>query len=304
MKTSKIFMLLAFFVMLFVSCTNKGKKTNQSVFWGETNFYSDFPFQKYEPVKMEKTLEFDFNDDAQRLGFGNVEFEVIEKQVDEKNGKENIIPAKGITLYKNDALCPNNILTITPNDKEAKLTIVFTKDAEEGNHTLFLRVKNNGGLDRIDDTELVSGITVRKNDIHNPLALLLFWITVAIVVILAVCFLLARIILHPPTKFSKVTIDYNDGSGDRTVKMGSAYKLLCTNKKTRFSVFSKFFIGVVKIEVNDFWTSPVTIQSGSRRNNIRVLNRGGFEINPDEIVRREPFTITNDSGKKVTITTT
>jgi hypothetical protein len=158
-----------------------------------------------------------------------------------------------------------------------------------------------GGLDRIENIGLESGICVKKYNGYNPLALLLFWVIIVILAILLACFIISRFV-NPSTKFSKVFIDYNDGAGEQRVNMGSAYKLLCTNKKTRFSVFSKFFVGVVKVEVNDFWTSPLTIKSGTR-NNIRLLGITNYELDNDETVRKEPFTITNESGQKVTITT-
>ncbi|MDR0969458.1 MAG: VWA domain-containing protein [Lentimicrobiaceae bacterium] len=136
----------------------------------------------------------------------------------------------------------------------------------------------------------------------NPLALLLFWLAASIATILLACYIIAHFFVNPSTKFSKIFIDYNDGAGEQRINMGGAYKLLCTNKKTKFSIFSKFFVGTVKVEVNEFWTHPVTIGSGMR-DNVRVSGLGSFELNTAETVRKEPFSITNDSGKTITITT-
>jgi hypothetical protein len=291
MKTKHAFKI-GLVAVLFSSCKDEVK----GEVWGETQFYSNFLFKKYEPVKMEQTLEFEFNDDARRLVTNDIIFEVVEK-----DNNDHFVVVKDVVLYKNGEVCPDNMLKIKPTEIEVKLGIEFTETTREGNHTLYLREKGQSGLDRIDYLELADGFVVKKDDVYNPLGLLLFWALVTLAVILVVCFIVSRI-ANPVVKFSKVFIDYNDGAGERKIKMGSAYKLLCTRKRTKFSIFSKFFVGVMKVEVNEFWTHPVTITSGTR-NHIRVSGLGEFELDNDETVRKEPFTITNDNGKKATITT-
>jgi hypothetical protein len=294
MKKHILFIVVATAAMLFSSCGDENNSTGQ--FWGETEYYDDFLFSKYESKIMKQPLALEFNDDAKRLITSDIEFEVVEKNADDK-----LIRAEGIRLHKNGEVCLNNILKIKTTDSEVELGIEFLSNAHKGNHTLYLNAIDMGGLDRIDYLELTNGFCVKKEDIMNPLKLGLLWTFAIIVVILAVCFIISRIV-NPSTKFSKLYIDYDDGAGEQRIDMGSAYKLLCTNKKTKYSVFSKFFVGVVKVEVNDFWTHDVTIKSGTR-NNVRVSGLGEFEINTDETVRKEPFTITNENGQKATITT-
>jgi hypothetical protein len=292
MKPQKIFIVAALAVLLLSSCGDDSKGT----FWGETKYYSNFPFKSYEPVIMEKTLSFDFNDDARQRITSDIEFEVVEKDEHDK-----FVCPEGIVVCKNNEKCANNILKVKPTENEVILGIEFTEKARKGNHTLYLRATNTGGLDRIDYLELTNGFCVKKTEVMNPMAFILLWSIIVVIVILAVCFIASRIV-NPSTKFSKLFIDYNDGAGEQMIKMGSAYKLLCTNKKTRVSVFSKFFVGVVKVEVNDFWTYPVTLKSGTR-NNIRLLGMSNYQLDNDETVRKEPFSITNENGQKVTNTT-
>jgi hypothetical protein len=293
MKAKYSFIIAGAIAALFASCKDEVK----GEFWGETKFYGNFLFKKYEPVKMERTLEFEFNDDARRLVTNDIAFEVVEK-----DEKDHFVVVKDVVLYKNGEVRSDNILKIKSTETEMKLGIEFTETAREGNHTLYLREKGQSGLDRIDYLELADGFVVKKDDVYNPLGLLLFWVLVVLAIILAVCVIVSRI-ANPVVKFSNVFIDYHDGAGERKIKMGSAYKLLCTGKRTSFSIFSKFFVGVVKVEVHEFWTHPVTITSG-KRNYIRVSGFGEFELDTDERpVRKEPFTITNKNGEKATITT-
>jgi hypothetical protein len=284
--------------------------------WGKTKYYKEFPFCPYEPDTLEKKLMFEFNETALDSLTEDIELIVV-------RGKEILTQdtvyceyeseaAKDIILFKERVLCEDNILKINKAEsgKTITLRIVLPAGGTYADETIHLglRVKNAGGLDYIDNIDLEKEKqlshewTIKKDKVWNPLGFLLFWAMVVIVVILLACYIIAHFFINPSTKFSKVFVDYNDGAGEQRINMGSAYKLLCTNKKTKFSIFSKFFVGVVKVEVNDFWTSPLTIKSGTR-NNIRLSGTANYELDNDETVRKEPFTITNENGQKATITT-
>jgi len=292
MKTYKI-LLVALAAIVFSSC---GKHISGE-FWGETEYYSNFLFKKYEPVVMEKTLEFDFNDDAQRLITGDIEFEVVKK--DEHDA---FAPAQEVVLYKNGAKCANNILKVKSSEKELSLGIEFTKEAREGYYTLYLREKGASGLDRIEYLELTNGFCVRKSDVWNPLANGLFYGLIGLILFLLLWYILSRR-FNPNNKFSKIYFDYHDGAGEQVRRgVGSCYKVVCVNKMQRVSPFSKFFVGNVFYEVNDFWTSPVTLKSGTR-NTIKLSGVVNYELDSEETIRKEPFTLTNENGQKATITT-
>ena len=291
---------------------NKYEKTlkikQQRNTWNRIKYYSDFLGNKYTNVILKDSVELDFNVHAQTIK-RDMEFELVKK-----NEKGEFVAANEITLYKNDDICPENILKVKTSESKIALGFEckenFLKNKKEKELQLYLRVKEKSGLDRIDDKELSSSDIlipywiVKKNNGWNPLATLLFWILVIVIVSLTLCFIYSHIIKPMNNvKFSKLFIDYNDGAGEQKIEMGRAYKLLCTNKKTKFSIFSKFFTGVVKVEVNDFWSYPLTIKSGMR-NNIRLLGLGSYQLESEETVRREPFTIANENGQKVTITTT
>ena len=161
------FMLLIIFTGIIFSCK---EEVDTSILWGKTDYYTDFLFKDYEPVKMTKTICFETNEDADGR-VGNVKFGLYKK-----TEEESYIPVKDeIRLYKNDVLCENNVLLITPQDKEVQLGIEFTPNAEEGVHKWFLKVMDNGGFDRINEyatdensLPLLLEWKAEKNDIINP----------------------------------------------------------------------------------------------------------------------------------------
>jgi hypothetical protein len=316
---NKSFIILLASVLVFASCNKPVENNPNKHFWGKKQFYSDFLFKQFDASDTahtyRKTLHFEFNQEAKDSITDAVKFQLVERVV--KIGKDGLpkdtlySPTKDFLLFKNGNQCVDNILEVTTQDGRVDLMIAFVKDSRQEDYTynLSLQVINNGGLDRIgnidvSETEnivLTDEWVLEKDYVYNPLGLLLFWGTVAIITLLIVWLIISRII-NPKTKFSKLFIDYHDSAGEKRINMGSGYKLLCTDKKVRFSIFSKFFIGVVKVEVHDFWTHPVTITSG-RRNVVRLSGHGNYQIENDETIRKEPFTITNSDGQKATITT-
>ena len=47
--------------LVLVSCE---KEIDTSMLWGKTDYYTDFMFYEYEPVRMTKTICFDANEDS------------------------------------------------------------------------------------------------------------------------------------------------------------------------------------------------------------------------------------------------
>ena len=137
----------------------------------------------------------------------------------------------------------------------------------------------------------------------NPLSVILRWILFLIVSILVVWYIIAHFVVNPSVAFSRVSIQYPDSPYEIDVRMKGAYVLHLDSKEHDCSALHKFFIGYEASEVNDFWTSPMKIKTGSRRNVIKIIGSGPYEIEPDDLVRKEPITITNENGQKATITT-
>ena len=136
------------------------EEVDSSMLWGKTDYYTDFLFNDYDPIKMSKTICFETNEDANGR-VGNVKFGIYKKVED----NSYVAVKNEIRLYKNGILCEDNILLVTPEDKKVLLGIEFTPEAEEGMHKWFLKVLDNGGFDRINDYSME----------ENSLPLLLEW---------------------------------------------------------------------------------------------------------------------------------
>lgn len=244
------YMLLIIFTGILFSCK---EEVDTSMLWGKTDYYTDFLFKDYEPVKMTKTICFETNEDATGR-VGNVKFGLYKKTED-----NSFIPVKDeIRLYKNDILCENSVLLITPQDKEVQLGIEFTPKAEEGVHKWFLKVLDNGGFDRIneyvteeDSLPLLLEWKAEKNDIINPLKLgmnigLLFLLTIIII-----WFLIMKPILYPTFKIGNIQL--TNGTYFSTKRIYKARKLVVTNTSKRQSSINRLLTGKVVYERNEFW---------------------------------------------------
>lgn len=276
-------------VALLSSC---GRQDENSLFWGQTRQYSDFLFKKYIPSRMEQTLVFEFNEDALRQWDDVLTFELID--INTKRKIEDII------LYKNGEICKDNLLNITAADKEVVVGIEFRPSAPEGRYMLALQPKSLNGLDRIDAIELEHGIVIEKEDVMNPLAKGSMFVLTVIVIVLLVWIIIAHLFVNPSTCFNRVYFDYGSGAG-RPIRMGSAYKLVCTNKLKKTSFLTKLFVGDVRYEVNEFWDKDFVITNGVRRRQVRFEGRASYRVDPDRVMKGDSFAVTNSKDETVKI---
>ncbi|MDR1369737.1 MAG: hypothetical protein LBJ72_06385 [Dysgonamonadaceae bacterium] len=304
MKTKSIyFVLAAMIAVLFSSCAPDIK----GELFGETDYYSDFPFYEYEPKIMTRTLEFDFNEYAQDSLTNAIVFEIIKKI---ENGRDIPVSADSIKLYKDGIPCPDNLLRVKPTEKSVELGIEFTKNAREGNHTLYLRVKDAGGLDRIDNTEISESNsivlehewTVVKKDIPNPLALRLFWILVVIATIIILAIIISR--LNTPTfKMRELRIEYYTPEGEfrstSKLPLKGCYKAILNNTKPKQSVFNKIFKGKMEYKIDGFWEKEITLLPKSNSKNTVRIERNPYDSLVKTISKGTPTEFINSNNEKV-----
>lgn len=254
MKTLNSYLstLSIFVCVLGTSCTN----APDGVIWGETDYYSDFLFKKYEPVIMNRTLELQFNDDARNLlsEHDQITFRLVEK---DENGHD--VAPTGIQLYKNGDLCKNNSFAVTIDENEVEVGLEFTKEVVEGYHNVYLRAESLAGLDRVDDTAIASGLVIRKNDVHNPLAVLLFWVAVFIVSVLILWLIFIKPMTYPT--FSVGQLRLQDPVPYSVLCPLKHYrKVILTGRSTKQSFLNALFTGKIKYIVNPMWTSDVVFE--------------------------------------------
>lgn len=276
---------------LLASCSS----APAGVIWGETDFYSDFPGKKYEPVIMNRTLELQFNDDARDLMTGKekITFQLVEK---DEEGRD-VFPI-GINLYKNGVLCENNCLAVSVGETEVEVGLEFTKEAAEGYHNVYLRTKSLAGLDRIDDTAIASGLVIRKNNVHNPLAVLLLWIAIFLIAAFILWLLVIKPMVYPT--FSVGQLRLQDPVPYSTLCSLKHYrKVILTCRNTKQGFFNALFTGKIKYIVNPIWTSDVVFEPKDK-NSIRI--RPSKEYQTDALILRknQDYILENTSSRAKT----
>lgn len=281
-------------VASFVACADK----DGGLKWGKTKYFKDSILKKYTPVVMSKTLNFSLNEDGQDLAETEFSFSIYEEM---PNGKKVI--ASNVTLYKNGVACPDNILRVKGGEGDVVVGVEFSPDAAEGYHKLFLKEQSLNGLDRIDYVSLGEGFIAEKTDVMNPANELTMWVLIVLASFYVAWVLLLRPIFCPYVKFTKVDIYYPDNAGEVQVRTRGFCNVILTNKPIKQSVWSKIFFVQDKVEVNEVWTQPVKIASGSKLN-LKVYTRLDVDTSPlDMPERRTKFHIINDENQKIGIET-
>ena len=322
-----IFSLAIAFAM--ASCGGDNKP--QGADWGHTEYYEDFLFKEYEPVVMANTLEIELNNDAAR--FFNSDEASIELCV--SSDPDKFVRPTDIIVYFNGKQCENFKFSIAPKAQIGKedseldedyytvsgeLAIEFKDEALDGRHEYYVLYSDCSSKNtvRLRDSEqviqvskkdltytfegsIVNGIFATKETIYNPAAVATFWTIVGIIAAIILWLFVSRCIIWRPTRFSKIYFDYNDGYGSNPVKTSGCYEVVCTSDANlKDSTSERILKGKRMYVVNDFWKDTVIIKDGSRRNSVIVSGARKYDIVGDR-VRKEPFNMINEDGKKVTI---
>lgn len=300
LKINRYILIIIFTGMLF-SCK---EEVDTSMLWGKTDYYTDFLFNNYEPVKMKKTICFEINEDANGR-VNNVKFGLYKKEED-----NTYTPVKKeIRIYKNGVLCENNTLIVTPQDKEVELGIEFTPEAQEGVHKWFLKVLDNGGFDRINEyaTEeeslpLLLEWRAEKNDIINPLKLGMNISILILLGIILVWFFVMKPILYPTFKIGN--IQFTNGTYFSTKRIYGARKLVITNSQKKQNAINKLLTGKIIYERNDFWPDEWEIHpkgKGGRLNTNRKYTITPFTSSLSKQMEYELEHLSSDVKAKITL---
>lgn len=254
------------------------EEVDSSMLWGKTDYYTDFLFNDYDPIKMSKTICFETNEDANGR-VGNVKFGIYKKVED----NSYVAVKNEIRLYKNGILCEDNILLVTPEDKKVLLGIEFTPEAEEGMHKWFLKVLDNGGFDRINDYSMEENSLplllewkAEKNDIVNPLKLGLNISGLVFLGVLICWLFILKPILYPTFKIGN--IQFTNGTYFSTKRIYGARKLVITNSFKKQNYINKLFTGRIVYEKNEFWPDEWEIHPKGKGG--RFVSNRKYSITP------------------------
>ena len=65
-------------------------------------------------------------------------------------------------------------------------------------------------------------------------------------------------------------------------------RVVFTDKKMSQSLFSRLFTGEILYKKNDVWTSPLTLEAGSKRKTLRVVRTRDYTFDPYTSVLKSP----------------
>lgn len=299
---SKIkYFLYLIVALLLASC--ESTKDN-SMLWGETRYYSDFITKKYEPVRMSRTIHFDFNEDARLYG-KDVTLALVRR---DENGKH--LAVDDVILYMNGEACSGNQFSVSPKEREQDIefSIEFTKESKEAMHKWFLKVVDNGGFDRINNISiqeqelpLLLEWKARKNDVMNPHLQILLAIIAVLLTIMILWMVLIKPQLYSGFGMPLLYIESDGMMLSKRIK--GAKRVVCTNRNKKQGIINQFFEGKTLYIQNDFFAKGDVTITPKSRDSVRVGFSMEYSMFPNVVTIMEPSTITHfdDDKKSATI---
>jgi len=306
MFAKRVYILAIIFpILLLVSCSKKDDGTAPTR-WGKENYYTNFLWVKHVPDTLSRTMEFDFNQDAElfmdkplRLG--------LYKKTD--SGKMLPVTESEMQVYANGVRCENNIIDIWPSTSELTLGIVFNSAADNKVHHWFFRAVEDGGLDRINGMDFYTfnaassslmEIEVEKNKVMNPLAEGLLIALILLLIALLVWLFVLKAMFFPSFRVGKISL--TDPAPYSSLKRLRGYrKMVLTSKKPEQGFFSRLFTGKILYEVNQLWTSDVTVEPKDRKS-VRLRYPKEYLADSRVLKTNQEYTIQNmTTGTKTKI---
>ncbi len=302
---SKIKYIAYLFVVVFLfSC----EEEERSLLWGETKYYEDFIFHKYEPVRMTKSIQFDFNEDAERYA-KDVEFGIYSKDSD---GRFYPVGEDVALIYKDGELASGNKFRISPSEgsQGVELGIEFKPAAKEAMHTFYLKVLNNGSLDRINESETeVEALPIaiewraEKIDIMNPFKK---WLLIGLAAFSAILIVIAIAIRLAISSFKSGTLVIVLNNTTQIYRLRGLSSIVGSSKSQKQGAWNKFTCGETKfMRDGEFFINGDIIITPSSRNRVRIglpRNSEYFATNIILDKNETSSTITNSLGEKAQFT--
>jgi hypothetical protein len=290
---------------LFFSCQHEDEdiRVPNSIDLGKVSYYKPFFFCKKEIHPLEKTLVFEFNEEAKKDN-SFVELTLTDRNTGKMVGQESV------SMLINGEETRNNKIKISPSllNEAGELTFgfLFHEDTPSGNHQWLLKVTDSS-LDRVDnihletqdDPAVVLISTVFFKQI-NPLLLGLY-IFLAILVGLFLCWIIAiRPIMYPRFRIAAITVmePYYE-----MYKPRLCYKIIFTNRVEKQNFFQKLFRGEILYAVNEVWTEKWELVPKNKNSVKPILNRN-IMIEPFSpyLSKQIDYTVTiNNTGQKIKI---
>lgn len=293
----KVLKRIIFLVLICVvtSCTS------ESVSLGTVEYYPSFLWVNAKTTPVVKKMLFDFSEDAKDDPEVFAEFQFADNEGIPIDTETMIVSVDGKVLA-------NNSFRISKDENEKEVIFSFTPEAREGKHQGYLKLINHK-LDRIDSQPLKLGQsadvfqwTLEYNKVMNPLAKVLMWICIFIIIALLFWFLILKPIKYPRfPKFRKMVLVKKAGivTAQFSVNFEGARCVVFANQKQRQGILNKIFTGRIDTIVNPVFEDPITFIPRRQR---KAMAKGrGYLINPNPIPQSGGAEI-NLPAKKMVIT--
>ena len=156
------------------------------------------------------------------------------------------------------------------------------------------------GEDALDEASIDVRTTYHRR--WNPLATVLFWAGVAILLALVLWFAVLKRFFFPCFKVAAIEITAPRGYYARK-KLKKYREARLTSRNERQSALSRLFTGPVLIVRDDTWSPAITLRPGTKRS-VRAVVRNGWEFVPSATMRRnESYDVVNSTtGEKARFT--
>lgn len=279
--------------MVFALIMLGASSCQKDYLWGETKYYEDFLWCKYEPVEMAQTIEFELNSDGKK--FFDSEKAYIKFKVTGKDGRT----PKYVDITFDGKRCDDYTFVVKPNGESVsgRLGVIFHNNAPKGKHELLIKYVGNNHISKVevDGKEInVSNYTLEKGknvlgfglDEDNPICVkkrndtnpLLLGLLIALGVFLGlvVAWLILRRFIYPPIKCNFISFAGGPGNFAGIFYFRRCHRMVFTNKEIRQSFFNWFFCGKTIYVSNPIWDSNALEVRQRNRNGVAIRTSGGW----------------------------
>lgn len=284
-------------IILLASCRKKADDETAPTRWGKENYYEKFLWKKHVPDTLYRTMEFDFNQDAQNYMSKPLKLGLYKKT---DSGKMLPVKENEMEVFVEGKKCKDNVVEVQPGANQLRVGIVFKPEAENKVHHWFFKPVDDGGLDRINDmapesfnadSSSLMEIEVEKNKIMNPLAESTLLITILLAILLLVWMLLMKPIFYPTFRVGKIQL--TDPVPYNSLKRLRGYrKVILTDKAQQQPFLNKIFTGKILYEVYSCWTKEVVLEPKDRTS-VRLRCPKEYMADARVLKQNQEYTIQN-----------
>lgn len=302
----KTIILSVFSLLILLASCEKKADDNVPTRWGKENYYEKFLWKKHVPDTLYRTMEFDFNQDAQNYMSKPLKLGLYKKT---DSGKMLPVTKQEMEVFVDGKKCKDNVIEVQPSADQLRVGIVFKPEAENKVHHWFFKPVDDGGLDRINDMDPDSfnanssslmDIEVEKKKVMNPLAESTLLTAILLAILLLVWMLVMKPIFYPTFRVGRIQL--TDPVPYNSLKRLRGYrKLILTDKAQKQPFLNKIFTGKILYEVYSCWTKEVVLEPKDRTS-VRLRCPKEYMAEARVLKQNQEYTIQNmTTGTKTKI---